>query len=337
MKKIISVFLLMTLCLPVFSGCRAPEKQDIPFEYSYKILVDKELPDQSLVWVGRIQTPTRGVSILEFPEDYFSGIVNSDGIHDFETYHGGVYYKETSLNDVCKALKISRKDLSKKFNTEIKSEDILNWEDVILYHFYVPEGNQSDGEPTEFAGKYVFIEYRGQEEAYIQALPAEEYNDAYDPFSVYSSVRGRIGNRYYLSNGYYDLTEHKYKLYENKSEIPPYNGHKRLLSGIELLEILKSDEALKEEITERMYVQSDVHIMKDRIYMTIGRDERYYDGEDDDRTYAGSVLLTVMLDADTYEILYAAKYHSTNYNIGRIFGFYRMNKEGMLCDPYVSE
>jgi len=51
--------------------------------------------------------------------------------------------------------------------------------------------------------------------------------------------------------------------------------------------------------------------------------------------YGGSVLLTIMLDADTYEILYVAKYHSSNYNIGTNFGFYQINEEGILCDPYV--
>ena len=331
MKKFVSLFLMIIICLPVFSGCKVSEKVDIPFEYTCEVLIDKELPEQSFVWAGRIQTPTRGVSIIEFPQDYFNGIVTSNGIQDFVNYFGGVEYKEYSLDNVCKALKISKKDLSKKFNMAITPQDIWLWEDVILCHFYVPEDNQLDGKNVEFAGKFVFIEYRGIDEAYIQAISVEEYTDA----KIHSVDRGRIGNRFYLSNGYYDLREHKYQLYENESEIPPYSGHKRLLSGSLSLELLKENAVLKEEITENMYILSDVHLIKDRMYLIVGRDERYYDGGDNEKVYEGSVLLTIMLDADTYEILYVAKYHSSNYNIGTNFGFYQINKEGLLCDPYV--
>lgn len=335
MKKLVLLFLTIIICLHVFSGCKVSEKADIPFEYTCEVLIDKELPDQSFVWAGKIQTPTRGVSMIEFPEDYFNGIVTTNGIQDFVNHSGGVDYKDYSLDNVCKALKISKKDLSKKFNMAINPQDIWIWEDVILCHFYVPEENQLDGKSVEFAGKFVFIEYCGTDEAYIQAVSSEEYTDAHDPFKIHSVDSGRIGNRFYLSNGYYDLIEHKYQLYENESDIPPYSGHKRLLRSSLSLELLKENAVLKEEITESMYILSDIHIIKDRIYLIVGRNERYYDGGGDENVYGGSVLLTIMLDADTYEILYVAKYHSSNYNIGTKFGFYQINEEGILCDPYV--
>ena len=338
MKRIISVLLMMFFSfLLIFSlvGCNSLKKQDITFDYTYEILIDKELPDQSLVWAGKIEMPTRGVSIIELPEDEFNGIVFNDGIYDFKSYSGGVDCKEYSLNDVCKALNISKKELSKKFNMAIKAQDVCVWEDIVLYHFYVPEENQLDGNKVEFASKYVFIEYRGKEEAYMQAISAEEYHDAQNPFSIHSSNQGRIGDKFYLSNGYYDLAEHKYKLYENESDIPQYNGHKILLSNTQSLEVLKADAVLKEEIDESMYILSDIHIIKDRKYLIVGRDARYYNVVDNGRTYEGSELFVIMLDADTDEILYVAKYHSTNYNIGTNLGFYRINSEGMLCVPYL--
>ena len=334
MKKYFVVILIL-LCIYSLVGCSSSKKQDIPFEYTYEILVDKELPNQSLVWAGKIEMPTRGVSIIEFPEDEFDGIVTNDGIYDFKNYSGGVDWKKYSLNDVCNALNISKKELSKKFNMAIKAQDVCVWEDIVLYHFYVPEENQLDGNKVEFAGKFVFIEYRGKEEAYIQAISAEEYHDAKTPFSIHSSFDGRIENKFYLSNGYYDLIEHKYKLYENESDIPQYNGHKILLSNPQSLEVLKADAVLKEEIDDSMYILSDVHIIKDRKYLIVGRDARYYGVVDNERIYEGSELFVIMLDADTDEILYVAKYHSTNYNIGTNLGFYRINSEGMLCDPYL--
>lgn len=334
MKKYFVVILTL-LCIFSLIGCNNSKKQNVPFEYTYEILVDKELPNQSLVWAGNIKTPTRGGSIIESPEDEFNGIVTNDGIYDFKSYSGGVDCKEYSLNDVCKALNISKKELSKKFNMAVQSQDVSVWEDVILYHFYVPEEDQLDGEKTEFAGKFVFIEYREKNEAYMQAISAEEYHDAQNPFSIHSSNQGRIGDKFYLSNGYYDLAEHKYKLYENESDIPQYNGHKILLSDLQSLEVLKADSALKEEFDENMYILSDVHIIKDRKYLVVGRDARYYNVVDNECTYEGSVLFVIMLDADTDEILYVAKYHSTNYNIGTNLGFYRINSEGMLCDTYL--
>lgn len=334
MKKYFVVILTL-LCIYSLVGCNSSKKQDIPFEYTYEILVDKELPNQSLVWAGKIKMPTRGVSIIEFPEDEFDGIVTNNGIYDFKNYSGGVDCKEYSLNDVCQALNISKKELSKKFNMAIKPQDVCVWEDIVLYHFYVPEENQLDGNKVEFAGKFVFIEYREKNEAYMQAISAEEYHDAQNPFSIHSSNQGRIGDKFYLSNGYYDLAEHKYMLYENESDIPQYNGHKILLSNTQSLEELKADAVLKEEIDDSMYILSDVHIIKDRKYLIVGRDARYYGVVDNERIYEGSELFVIMLDADTDEILYVAKYHSTNYNIGTNLGFYRINSEGMLCDPYL--
>lgn len=334
MKKYFVVILTLLFMFSLV-GCNSSKKQDVPFEYTYEILVDKELPNQSLVWAGKIAMPTRGASIFEFPEDYFNGIVTYNGIHDLKNYSGGVVFKEYSLNDVCKALNLSKKDLSKKFNMAIQSQDVSVWEDAVLYHFYVPEDNQLDGETTEFAGNFVFIEYRGKKEAYIQAISAEEYHDSQNPFSIHSSNRGRIGNKFYLSNGYYDLAEHKYKRYENESEMPQYNGYKILLSDLKSLEVLKTDAALKEEFAENVYILSDVHIVKDRKYLIVGKEARYYDGINEEHTYEGSELFVIMLDTDTYEILYVAKYHSSNYNIGTNLGFYRLNNEGILCEPYL--
>lgn len=338
MKRFIGLVLALLLGLSVFSGCK---KKDIPFEYTREILIDKELPDKSLVWAGLFETPVRGVAMFESPDDAFFGIVNCEGIRDITevfTYDDGVYIVKTaSFDDVCKVLEISIEELCEKFNKVQNAHLPSIWEDVVLYHFAVPEDNTFEGKTTEFAGKYVFIEYREkEEEVYIQALSSEEYNGVNDSVSIKSSKEGRIGDRYYLSKGYYDLTKHKYKLYTNENELPAYNGFR--FSHLEnsdgkLFEILKADGRLKEELAENATI-CGISYMNNRIYIQIIGGDGYYHLENGERIYEGSERISVMLDADTYEILYAEKFHSTSYNLAIGISFYYMSDDGILYDPY---
>ena len=337
MKKIITFLLLALLCLSVFSGCK--KKEDIPFEYTREMLVDKELPDKSLVWAGVFETPIEGVGMFESPDDSFFGIVNCDGIRDITevfTYDDGVYIVKTaSFDDVCKVLGISIEELCQKFYHVRNAHLAFIWEDVVLYHFEVSENNSFEGKTTEFAGKYVFIEYREKEEkVYIQTLSPEEYNGKTDSSSITSSRKARIGNRYYLSKGYYDFTDHIYKLYSDESVLPENNGFgfSDFESG-DLFEILKADTRLREEIAEDASI-CGIDYINNRIYTQIVSGNPYYESENGELIYNGSERISVMLDAETHEILYAEKFYSQNYNIGIGLKLYYMSDDGILYEPY---
>ena len=73
MKRIISLLVLCVMCLSALAGCR--EREIIPIEYNYEVLVDKERPDESLVWAGRFETPSNGIGLFPSSESRFFGIV----------------------------------------------------------------------------------------------------------------------------------------------------------------------------------------------------------------------------------------------------------------------
>ena len=246
MKRILLLLILTVMCLSVFIGCR--EREIIPIEYSYEVLVDKERPDESLAWAGRFETPSNGMGLFPSSESRFFGIVEGESLQTIELSREKEYiqpYGLTVANGyIASFMNISRKELRKKFNKALYRETCSIWEDVTLFHFYVDENNTyEEGKSTEYAGKYVFIEYRaGNGKVYMQVLTPEQYKNTNRSHSIISGYTGRIGNIYYLSRGYYDLSAHSYKCYESEADLPKY----KMESGKgyrELLDILRQDEA----------------------------------------------------------------------------------------------
>jgi len=334
MKKTVSALLLLLLCVSALFGCG--EKENIPFEYSCKVLIHTETPDPSLVLAGDVQTPVKGVSVLStaFPADRFFAIVSQGNIQEIEPHHSDDYMKKDSMKELHEILNMSRKELGEAFPT---TRDCFVWEDAVLFHFYVPESDTAEGNKSEYAGKYIFIEYREKEdEVYFESLSAEEFKDFNHLHSIHSAHKGRIGDKFYLANGYYDLSEHQYKLYESENELPPFSVMVLLNNDMEILELLKQDDRLKEEITDGMYVDG-MYLIKDRIHLTVTADNRYYGSVNGEDSYEGSKLIRVMLEADTFEILYAEAFYSEKYNIGASMALYCIGDDGLLYDPYYEE
>ena len=71
------------------------------------------------------------------------------------------------------------------------------------------------------------------------------------------------------------------------------------------------------------------------IYISIAEDERYGEDDPDYKSW----LMLLMLDADTYEVLYAEKYESTNYNLhgSDTLILYQKGSDGFLYAPYIVE
>ena len=141
----------------------------------------------------------------------------------------------------------------------------------------------------------------------------------------------------YLSDGYYDLTEHTYKTYEDESELPKYRMDKQEADR-NIRDILREDATLAEYLEGEVYYADTSYRLNDRIYASLVIGENVHDAPIEE--YEGSTLLLVMLDADTYEVLYAEAYHSTNYYLGAMserIAMYRQGADGFLYDPYILE
>ena len=342
MKRILMILCVLALCLSVFVGCS--ENEDIPLEYTSEVLIDKEHPDEYLVWAGRIQTPTKGVSILEsaFPKSTIFGIVGQGHIDAIDWNDRDEYVKsyDTDDYDLHKILKMSKEEQLKKFNHAIYKDrgQYEHWEDAVLFHLFIPEDNVYKEKPTEYAGKYLFIEYREKDdEVYIQALTKEEYEKTPNE-RIISNFKGRIGDIYYLTYGYYDLSQHKYKCYDEEAELPKYHKDDAALqiNGYDLYDLLRENEILLPHLPKQgVYNVENTYRVGDMIYISIAEDERYGEDDPDYKSW----LMLLMLDADTYEVLYAEKYESTNYNLhgSDTLILYQKGSDGFLYAPYIVE
>ena len=155
-----------------------------------------------------------------------------------------------------------------------------------------------------------------------------------NPHGLRTACEGRIGNVYYLCEGYYDLSTHTYKRYEKESELPKYEM-RHFMSNKEILEIARQDKVLSGYLNDdNIYYAERYYRFNDRIYAAFVTGDNWYD------EYNGSELLLVMLDADSNEVLYAEKYHSPNYYMGAatyVITMYRRGSDGCLYDPYIEE
>ena len=341
MKRILSILIVPLLCISVFAGCS--ENEDIPLEYTSEVLINKECPDESLVWAGSIQTPTKGVSILEsaFPKSKIWGVVGQGSIEVIDWSDRYEYVKSYDTDDynLHKILKMSKEEQLKKFNHAIYKDrgQYEHWEDAVLFHFFVPEDNAYKEKPTEYAGKYLFIEYREKnDEAYIQALTKEEYEKTPNE-RIISNFKGRIGDIYYLTYGYYDLSQHKYKCYENETELPKYHEDTSVsIDDYEIYDLLRQNDILLPHLPEQgVYKVENTYRVGDRIYVSIAENNRYGEDEPDYKSW----LILLMLDANTYEVLYAEKYESTNYNLhgSTMLFMYQKGSDGFLYASYIVE
>lgn len=336
MKKILSILLISVLSLAILSGCQ--EREVVAIEYTSEILIDKERPEGEFVWAGKFETPRKSGGLLTYSDSRFFGIVEHQQIEVIKLSQEKNYFKPFESNvtaNLSKLLGISREKLRAKFDIAVDEISLHRFEDVMLIHFFVPEDDVYNDKPTEYAGQYAFIEYRNKEKtSQIVAVAPNEYADVNNPHRLRTASEGRIGNVYYLCDGYYDFSTHTYKRYEKESDLPKYEM-RHYMSNKEILEIARQDDVLSEYLNDdNIYSAERYYQLDDRIYAAFVTGDNWYDD------YSGSHLLLVMLDADSNEVLYAEKYHSSNYYMGAatyVIAMYRRGSDGCLYDPCIVE
>lgn len=361
MKRSVCLFLLVLLCLTVLTGC-FQKREIIAPEYTYEILIDKEQPDESFVWAGEFMIPPSSRGFLPIPKSNFWGIVEDGTVLTVESGQKDKYIKSyvlangmstiTNMGDlyplpeaeeaIADFLGISIEKLYGKFNMSLYRKNCMVWKDATLFHFFVPENNAYEAKETEYAGKYVFIEHiEKTDETHVLLLTPEDYGKDISDEETSQNTNGveelpkRLGNRLYLTCGYYDLSDHSYNVYEEGFEMPEII----LNTGIDDDSFIQT---LKEDALFAPYPDEDVlsarrkyYRIGDRIYAAITLGEKYH--EEESGSYGGSDLLLFMLDANTFEVLYAERYHSTNYYMGTEMMMYQKGADGFLYDLYLEE
>ncbi len=339
MKKSISIFVLMLLSMSIFAGCSLEPKQDVTIQYTSEILINKETPDPAFVWAGIFQTPEKGDGLITSHDCDIFGIIEGQIVHIDDTVNRKNYYKYfapvNSMNlNAYVAQWLNIDSTLEKFNFTLERDKGYLWEDTALIHFYVPANDTYRGTPTEFAGKYIFIERKASEnKTYLLTLEHDEYHNN-DPYASYKSAYvGRIGNKFYVESGWYDLSTHTYQSYKSQDQLPKQKVEQGF-SNWDLLKALKKDAAIAKYLMQKDYYADSYCVLGDRTYAA------FVIGHEHESSYEGSELLLVMLDTDTNKVLYVQRFRSKNYywrTNGCIITMYRKGSDGLLYEPYIIE
>ncbi len=340
MKKSISIFVLMFLCMSIFAGCSLEPGQDVKIQYTSEILINKETPDSALVWAGVFQTPEKGDGLITSHDCDIFGVIEGQTVHIDDTANRENYYKyfapvnSMNLLNAYVAQWLNIDSTLEKFSFTLERDKGYLWEDTALIHFYVPANDEYEGKPTEFAGKYIFIERKASEDkTYLLTLEDDEYHN-YDQHTSYKSAYvGRIGDKFYVESGWYDLSTHTYQSYKSQDQLPKQKVEQGF-SNWDLLKALKKDAAIAKYLMQKDYYADSYCVLGDRTYAA------FVIGHEHESSYEGSELLLVMLDTDTNEVLYVQRFRSKNYYWGTngcIITMYRKGSDGLLYEPYIIE
>ena len=340
MKKLISIFVLMFLCMSIFAGCSLEPGQDVKIQYTSEILINKETPDSALVWAGVFQTPEKGDGLITSHDCDIFGVIEGQTVHIDDTANRENYYKyfapvnSMNLLNAYVAQWLNIDSTLEKFSFTLERDKGYLWEDTALIHFYVPANDEYEGKPTEFAGKYIFIERKASEDkTYLLTLEDDEYHN-YDQHTSYKSAYvGRIGDKFYVESGWYDLSTHTYQSYKSQDQLPKQKVEQGF-SNWDLLKALKKDAAIAKYLMQKDYYADSYCVLGDRTYAA------FVIGHEHESSYEGSELLLVMLDTDTNEVLYVQRFRSKNYYWGTngcIITMYRKGSDGLLYEPYIIE
>ena len=340
MKKSISIFVLMLLSMSIFAGCSLEPKQDVKIQYTSEILINKETPDSALVWAGVFQTPEKGDGLITSHDCDIFGVIEGQTVHIDDTANRENYYKyfapvnSMNLLNAYVAQWLNIDSTLEKFSFTLERDKGYLWEDTALIHFYVPANDEYEGKPTEFAGKYIFIERKASEDkTYLLTLEDDEYHN-YDQHTSYKSAYvGRIGDKFYVESGWYDLSTHTYQSYKSQDQLPKQKVEQGF-SNWDLLKALKKDAAIAKYLMQKDYYADSYCVLGDRTYAA------FVIGHEHESSYEGSELLLVMLDTDTNEVLYVQRFRSKNYYWGTngcIITMYRKGSDGLLYEPYIIE
>lgn len=340
MKKSISIFVLMFLCMSIFAGCSLEPGQDVKIQYTSEILINKETPDSALVWAGVFQTPEKGDGLITSHDCDIFGVIEGQTVHIDDTANRENYYKyfapvnSMNLLNAYVAQWLNIDSTLEKFSFTLERDKGYLWEDTALIHFYVPANDEYEGKPTEFAGKYIFIERKASEDkTYLLTLEDDEYHN-YDQHTSYKSAYvGRIGDKFYVESGWYDLSTHTYQSYKSQDQLPKQKVEQGFRNW-DLLKALKKDAAIAKYLMQKDYYADSYCVLGDRTYAA------FVIGHEHESSYEGSELLLVMLDTDTNEVLYVQRFRSKNYYWGTngcIITMYRKGSDGLLYEPYIIE
>lgn len=349
MKKILALTLIILFSLPLLSGCGG-NNEPPAIAYSSEILINQETLPQDFTWYINLWAPSSGRGVLPLPSYTTYATLNSDEILKTarrdcrDILDAKAPFQDTFFEKV--AFFFSRRFENQKHNYKLKvlgmtseeyEQKIKKYIDLNDFHYYddrvigiiYPVIHQLETEETidaEYANKNILVDYDYETSVVIPYTDEELKAENGGLYST--SYIGRIGNRYYLPYGYYDLTTRTLCPYENENDLPEFKESFGIENKFDLNRLIKNDPDLVAYITDDCSVYS-YNLVGDRYYVVIAEGNRSYGNSIDD--YEGENVFLVMIDATTGEVLYLQKFHIENY-WGYEYKLFSMGEDGILYD-----
>ena len=330
MKKILSLSLVILLMIPLFSGCEEPP----PVSYTTQILINEETPPTDLVWYVELYSPDVGTTYAAFDMTEFSQIARRDYC-DIIDYKYILYDNETKFQNrrsyTLEVLGMTEEEYSRKIKKYIDLYNFFYYPDRVIGVVYptIYQGQTEETTDSEYSNKNILVDYDYKKTSVVIAYTDEELKA--ENGEMYSSnYVGRIGDRYYLPYGYYDLTNRSLCPYEDEDDLPPFKEPLGIKSQYELSKIIKNDIDASQYIPDYYYLDSYT-LVGDRYYAAIKEGVRYSDDRDGD---SGKNVFFVTVDTTTGSILYLQKVRLDNY-WGSKYKLCSLGQDGILYDVMV--
>lgn len=352
MKKMLALILIVLFTLPLLSGCGG--KNEPPaISYTAEILINQEAPPKDLTWYVDLFAPTSGLGIINFPS--YSTYATLDTTKILQTVRRDCRdildvkapFHDTFFEKV--AFFFSRKFENKKHNYTLKvlgmtseefDQKIGKYFDLNDFHYYndrvigiiypvIYQGETEEKTNAEYSNKKILVDYDYETSVVIPYTDEELKAENGGLYST--SYVGRIGDRYYLPYGYYDLTARKLYSYKSENDLPPFEESLGIKDRYDLLRIIENDPDAAEYILDHHSIDSYV-LLGDRYYVVINDMNRFYGNSISD--YDGENVFLVTVDAITGDVLYLQKFHLENY-WGYEYKLYSIGEDGILYDVMV--
>lgn len=349
MKRTVCLLLLTVIIALSLSACSTKSNDDPDIIYTSEILIDKEMPDESLVWEVYLEAPTPGRFILEIsqystyahisptgisPTTERSGkyMINkkspsSSSFFDFGENNGDIFYRGSTPKHVLKLLGMTEEEFATSINKYFDIDSFCYYDDLAFGHLIISDDlkiYQSE-ELVKYAGKNLYIEY-DYNTTYITAISEEDMLGAYTS----SFYNGRIGDKYYFKYGYYSFTEHNFFPYLNADELPPVYRGIKVLEIDEVRPLLLADENVNGFISENCYLRA-MERVENKYHVLLGEGNRYYGSSIED--FKGDSLLYAIIDIETHEVVYLQKIFLENYwGSYTKFALYSIGDDGIPYD-----
>ena len=348
MKKI-SALTIIILMLLLLSGCGSQETPEI--NYTAEILINEEAPPKDLVWYADLQAPTPGIFILEIPSYRTYATVSTTGILPIarrdvcdildtkapfeDTFWQKIEFSFQSGRDhkiqeyELKVLGMTQEEYDAKIKKYFNLDDFSYYPDRVIgiIRPIIPQGETKETVSAEYSNKNILVDFDYETSVVIPYTDEELKNGA--ETSYYTSYEGRIGNRYYLNYGYYDLSDRKLYPYASESDLPPVKNELHVADRFVLYRVIEQDADAMAYIPDHHYVDH-YSLIGDRYYAVLAQGNRYYD--ESIENYEGESVFFATVDAVTGKVLYLQKYSIKNY-WGYQYRLLSLGEDGILYEP----